>query len=107
MKDFWLSCGHHLLDRDEAGRLVVTAEFLKAYLARPELSPPDDACMVERTIHAALLTDPYRPVQAAEVAAIADPDARENWALMLDLRNRLVAHKTVEAAYLRLVRGGV
>ncbi len=37
MKDFWLSCGHHLLDRDEGGGLVVTDEFLKVYLARPEL----------------------------------------------------------------------
>ena len=40
MKDFWLSCGHHLLDRDAGGGLVVTDEFLKAYLARPELTPP-------------------------------------------------------------------
>ena len=55
MKDFWLSCGHHLLDRDEGGGLVVTDEFLKAYLARPELEPPPDACVVERTLHAALL----------------------------------------------------
>src|SRR5574337_570324 len=47
MKDFWLSCGHHLLDRDEGGGLVVTDEFLKAYLARPELSPPPDACAAE------------------------------------------------------------
>jgi hypothetical protein len=107
MSDFWLSCGHHLLDRDEGGRLLVTADFLKAYLARPELAPPADACVVERTIHAALLKDPYRPVRGDEVAAIADPDARENWAMMLDLRNRLVAHKTVECAYMHLVRDGV
>jgi len=39
-RDFWLSCGHHLLDRDVAGKLLVTDEFLKAYLARPELVPP-------------------------------------------------------------------
>ena len=32
-RDFWLACGHHLLDRDAAGRLLVTDEFLKAYLA--------------------------------------------------------------------------
>ena len=55
MHDFWLSCGHHLLDRDEGGGLVVTDEFLKAYLARPELAPPADACIAERTLHAALL----------------------------------------------------
>src|SRR4029077_1918545 len=79
MKDFWLSCGHHLLDRGAGGGLVVTDEFLKVYLARPELAPPPEACAVERTLHAALLADPRRPVEAAEVAAIADADARENW----------------------------
>ena len=107
MTDFWLSCGHHLLDRDEGGGLVVTDEFLKAYLARPELAPPPDACIAERTLHAALLTNPRRPVAASEIAAIADADARENWSVMTAFRDRLVGHKTVEAAYLDLVRRGV
>jgi hypothetical protein len=107
MKDFWLSCGHHLLDRDDGGGLVVTDEFLKAYLARPELSPPSDACVVERTLHAALLADPRRRVASADIAAITDADARENWALMIGFRDLLVAHKTIEAAYLQLVRQGV
>jgi hypothetical protein len=107
MKDFWLSCGHHLLDRDDGGGLLVTDEFLKAYLARPELAPPPDACIAERTLHAALLLNPRRPVAAAEIAKIADADARENWALMVAFRDRLVGHRTVEAAYLDLVRRGV
>ena len=51
-KDFWLSCGHHLLDRDAGGGLVATDEFLKVYLARPELTPPPDACAAERALHA-------------------------------------------------------
>jgi Family of unknown function (DUF6352) len=107
MTDFWLSCGHHLLDRDDGGGLLVTDEFLKAYLARPELSPPPDACIAERSLHAALLTNPRRPVAASELAAIADADARENWSLMVAFRDRLVANKTLEGAYLDLVRGGV
>jgi Family of unknown function (DUF6352) len=106
MHDFWLSCGHHLLDRDEGGGLVVTDEFLKAYLARPELAPPPEACAAERTLHAALLGDPRRQVDASEIAAIADADARENWTFMLGLRDHLVRHRTVEAAYLALVRHG-
>jgi hypothetical protein len=106
MTDFWLSCGHHLLDRDEGGGLVVTDEFLKAYLARPELAPPDDACVVERTLHAALLTNPRRPVSPSEIAAMADQDARENWAILVAFRDLLLAHRTIEAAYLHLVRGG-
>src|SRR3954465_4224221 len=107
MKDFWLSCGHHLLDRDTGGGLVVTDEFLKAYLARPELAPPPEACVVERTLHAALLSEPRRPVAAAEMAAIADADARENWPVMIAFRDRLLGHRTIEAAYLDLVRGGM
>lgn len=106
MHDFWLSCGHHLLDRDEGGGLVVTDEFLKAYLARPELAPPEDACVVERTLHAALLTNPRRPVDASEIAAMADKDARENWTVMIAFRDLLVGHRTIEAAYLQLVRSG-
>jgi hypothetical protein len=107
MKDFWLSCGHHLLDRDEGGGLVVTDEFLKAYLARPELAPPAEACDVERSLHAALLADPRRPIQAHEIATMADADARENWQLMANLRDLLIAHRTIEAAYLDLIRRGV
>jgi hypothetical protein len=106
MKDFWLSCGHHLLDRDDSGGLVVTDEFLKAYLARPELAPPAEACVVERTLHAAVLAEPRRPISAAEIAAIADPDARENWQVMIAFRDHLMRHKTVEAAYSDLIRSG-
>ena len=106
MKDFWLSCGHHLLDRDSGGGLVATDEFLKAYLARPELAPPPEACVVERTLHATLLADPRRPVEAADIKAIADADARENWELMLGFRDLLLAHPTLEATYLALMRHG-
>jgi len=106
MKDFWLSCGHHLLDRDAGGGLVVTDEFLKAYLARPELAPPPEACVVEKTLHAALLADPRRPVETADIKAIADADARENWELMIRFRDLLLAHPTLEAAYLALMRQG-
>jgi Family of unknown function (DUF6352) len=106
MKDFWLSCGHHLLDRDGGGGLLVTDEFLKAYLARPELTPPPDACAVERTLHAALLAEPRRPVAPTDIAAIADADARENWQLLIGFRDHLLGHRTLEAAYLTLARDG-
>jgi hypothetical protein len=104
VKDFWLSCGHHLLDRDEGGGLVLTDDFLKVYLARPELTPPPEACVVEKTLHAALMADPRRPVSPDEIAAIADPDARENWQVMLAFRDRLTRHPTLEAAYREIVR---
>jgi hypothetical protein len=107
MKDFWFSCGHHLMDRDTDGGLTVTDDFLKLYLARPELVPPPEACTVERTLHAALLAEPARPVDRQDIAAIADADARENWELMIGFRDRLLRHKTLEGAYLDLIRNGV
>lgn len=106
MRDFWLSCGHHLLDRAAGGGLLVSDDFLKAYLARPELTPPPAACAAERALHAALLADPCRPVDASDIAAIADADARENWDVMIAFRNHLLRHPTLEAAYLALVRNG-
>jgi Family of unknown function (DUF6352) len=103
-RDFWLSCGHHLLDRGEDGGLIVTDEFLKAYLARPEIAPPRDACAAERALHRALLEDPRQPVETRRIAAIADADARENWELLILWRDHLVRHATLEAAYLKIVR---
>jgi Family of unknown function (DUF6352) len=107
VKDFWVSCGHHLLDRDPGGGLVLTDEFLKVYFARPELAPPPEAGVVERTLHASLLADPRRPVTADDIAALADPDARENWQFMIAFRDRLLRYPTLEAAYLALVRDGM
>lgn len=106
MKEFWTACGYHLLDHNASGGLVVTDEFLKAYLARPELMPPDNACVIERRLHQQLLIDPRRTVAAEEVAAIADADARENWQFVLALRQLLMREPTLEAAYLALVRSG-
>jgi hypothetical protein len=106
MRDFWVSCGHHLLDRNAGGGLVVTDEFLKAYFARPELMPPEDACAVELRLHRELLAHPRRPVSAGELAALADADARENWNFVLAFRDLLLRHSTLEGAYLELVRSG-
>ncbi len=106
MKDFWNSCGHNLLDRNAGGGLVVTDEFLKAYFARPELMPPDDACAIERRLRRDLFADPRRPVGADEVAVIADSDARENWQFVLAFRDLLLRYPTLEAAYLALLRPG-
>lgn len=103
-RDFWLSCGHHLLDRDAGGGLLVTDEFLKAYLARPEIAPPAEACAAERALHSALLTNPRQAVSPVQIAAVADADARENWEVMVAFRDHLARHRTLEAAYLDIVR---
>ena len=104
MKDFWISSGHHLLDRDAGGGLVLTDDFLKLYLARPELVPPQDACEAERALYDALMTKPRRSIAPREIGAIKDADARENWRFFLAFRDRLMREKTLEAAYIDLIR---
>ncbi|MCW2236057.1 DUF6352 family protein [Azospirillum canadense] len=106
MPDFWRESGYHLLDRDADGRLAVTPDFLRAYLMRPEMRPPEEACDTENTLYAGLLDDPTRPVPPGMVEDLADADARENWAVWLGFRDRLLAAGTVEGCYLRLFREG-
>jgi hypothetical protein len=106
VKEFWVSSGHHMTSRRDDGGLAVTDELLLAYLARPELKPPPEACAAERALHEGLLADPRRAVPPAAIAAIADADARENWQFMLAFRDRLVGAASVEAAYLDLARKG-
>ena len=105
-RDFWLACGHHFLDRDADGRLPVTDEFLKAYLARPELAPTPDACAAERRMHRALLMDPRGHIAPSQIESIADSDARSNWELLIAWRDHLVEHANLEAAYIDIARHG-
>lgn len=105
--DFWAAGGHHLCDRDADGRLRPTPDLWRAFLARPELVPPAEACDAELALHTTLLADPGRAVTEAGLARLADPDAAENWRHFLAFRDRVSAHPTLEAAWLALYRGGV
>jgi hypothetical protein len=105
--EFWVSSGHLLLQRNAAGHLAVTDEFLKAFYARSEVLPPPEACDAERGLHARLMIAPSDAVDPAEIAAMQDPDARENWTMLIAFRDLLRASGTLEAAYLKLVRDGM
>ncbi len=103
--EFWLTSGYHLLERDGDGRLRVTDDFLRAYFHRPEMAPVEESCDAERRLHAALLEAPRRPVPQAELKALADPDAADNYRMLLGLRDRLIAAGTMEACYRGLFGG--
>ncbi|HEX7327447.1 MAG TPA: DUF6352 family protein [Casimicrobiaceae bacterium] len=105
MPDFWSGCDYRLLAPREDGRLEVTDRFLARYLARPELAPIADSCAAELALHAKLAGDPRASVAADELAAIADADARANYAIWLRFRDRLTSAESLEAAYVALFRG--
>lgn len=104
--ELWPGSGFRLLARDPAGHLAVTDDFLRAYLARPELAPAGDASAAERALHAKLRESPRAAVAAAEIDRLADADARDNYRAFLPFRDRLVAAGTVEGCYMGLFREG-
>ncbi len=107
MTDFWTSCGYNLLKRGADGRLAVTDEYLRLYYLRPELAPVPESCPAERALHASLLENPRRGVTGPEIAALADPDAHENYQVVLRFRDGLLAAPNLEAYYSGLFQNDV
>jgi len=104
--DFWRSAGLHLTEPDAQGWLRVTPDYLRAYYLRPEIHPIEESCDAERRLFDALMEDPFRDVRKAELAALADPDAADNYRAVLRFREYLAQAGTVESAYLSLFSGG-
>src|SRR3954467_7906919 len=107
MPDFWRNSGFHLLERDSSGRLRVTDDYLRAYFLRPEVHPVEESDEAERALHASLMNSPGRKVTPAEIDAISDADARDNYRVVLRFRDRLLDAGTVEGCYAGLFRGTV
>ncbi len=107
MPDFWPSCGYRLLTANVEGRLLFTDDFLRALLLRPELAPIPDSCAAELVLHERLLAVPCAVVAESDLAPIADADARENYAVWLRFRQRLMDAPSLEATYVALFRDGV
>lgn len=104
--DFWPHCGFHSLARDTRGWLVPTEAYFRWILARPELALVPESCAAEMALHQSLATSPLRPVAPQELVALADDDARENYAVFLCFRDALLRAGTLEAYYLQLMRSG-
>lgn len=85
----------------------VTDDYLRAYYLRPEIHPAEESCEAELGLHAALMGEPRRPVAREELNLLQDPDARDNYALVLRFRDRLLKAGTVERCYMDLFKGVV
>jgi hypothetical protein len=101
----WPTCGYTLLTQNETGHLVVTDDFLRFLLERPELAPIAASCAAELALHHSLLEHPRREVTAQDVAKLADKDAADNYAVWLRFRQRITTLPTLEASYLALFKG--
>ena len=102
MPDFWKHSGYHLTTRDHLGALQVSDDFLRAYFARPEVAPVAESCDAERALFEFLMSDPRGAVSDDTILSLNDPDARENYRVILNFRDHLTAFGSLEAGYARL-----
>jgi hypothetical protein len=85
------------LEQRDDGALVPTPAWWLHWLARPEMALVADSCRAETALHRRLQHEPMREVAAPELAAIADPDARENYRHLLSLRDGVQAAGSLQA----------
>ena len=104
-RDYWADSGCRLLEVDADGHLVVTDDFLRYLLERPEVAPIASSCPAELALHAQLLLTPRAMVGPEALAGFEDRDAADNYAVWLRFRTRLLAAPTLEASYLALFQG--
>ena len=105
MQDFWRNSGYHLLEHDGDGRLCVTDDFLRAYLARPEIRPVDESGPNEVALYDALLEDPRQEIGRSVLERIEDPDVRDNYRVLLSFFGRLKRAASLEACYREIFSG--
>ena len=106
MTTFWTACGHQHLSRNAQGWLQPTPDYWRLWLQRPELALVPESCAAEKRLHQALLDAPGSAVSPAQLKAIQDEDARENYALFLRLRDEVESAGSLESAYMAWLRSG-
>ena len=105
MTNFWSHSAYKTLAVDADNQLLVTDEFLRTYLLRPELNLVPESCDVERTLHQRLSENPRAEIADEEITAMADPDIQVNYQVWLRYRAKLLAASSLESFYMSLFKG--
>lgn len=106
MPSFWTACGHQHLSRNARGWLSATPDYWRLWLQRPELALVPESCVAEQRLHQRLLEAPNAQVSPAQLAALADEDARANYTLFLRFRDEVERAGSLESAYMAWMQGG-
>ena len=85
----------------------MTDDFLRAYYLRPEIHPVEDSSVGELALHASLMEHPRREIIEEHLQSIEDPDARDNYRILMRFRDRLLCAGTVEGAYMNLFKAPI
>ena len=71
------------------------------------MHPVEESGPAEHALHGALMAEPRRGVTQREIDAVEDPDARDNYRVILRFRDRLLQAGTLEACYMGLFKAPV
>lgn len=105
MTNFWSHSAYKTLAVGSDKQLLVTDDFLRTYLLRPELNLVPESCDVERVLHQRLNTNPRAVISDEEIAGMADPDIQVNYQVWLRYRAKLLAASSLENFYMSLFKG--
>ena len=105
MTNYWPNSTYRTLAVSSDHQLLVTDDFLRTYMERPELKLVPESCPVERSLHQRLTENPRADLAEAEIASMADEDIQENYRIWLRYRARLLAANSLESFYLSLFQG--
>ena len=105
MTNYWANSAYSTLAISPDHQLLVTDDFLRTYMARPELALVPESCPNERALHQRLTDNPRVEVSEAEIAAMADVDIQENYRVWLRYRARLLTTSSLENFYMSLFKG--
>ena len=105
MTNFWPHSAYQTLAVGSDNQLLVTDDFLRTYLLRPELNLVPESCDAERALHQRLSENPRATIADQEIAAMADPDIQVNYQVWLRYRTKLLAASSLENFYMSLFKG--
>lgn len=105
MPNYWAHCGFNTLQVSPDNQLLITDDFLRTYLSRPELALVPESCPKERVIHQRLLNNPRDQIAPNEIEQMADADIQENYAIWFRYRTKLLAASSLENFYMSLFEG--
>lgn len=105
MTNYWENSAYKTLAISPDRQLLVTDDFLRTYMARPELALVPESCPAERALHQRLTDNPRAEVVESDIAAMADEDIQENYRVWLRYRARLLSASSLESFYMSLFKG--
>jgi hypothetical protein len=105
MPSYWSSSPYRHLRVSPDNQLIVTDDFLRTYLDRPELALIPESCAAEQALHQRLLENPQAEISDAEIAQMQDVDIQVNYGIWLRYRAKLLKSPSLESFYMSLFEG--